>query len=495
MADLASLIFLTTPTSGTGSLWRILTALVGDRLTPVKIAEQYMNAGRGAELPDWQPEPTGHLYMYNTSHIVNRHLGDRRLRLVANFRDPRDLACNQFWWALQHPTGNLPAEEIAAHRAQIEANGIDAYVGRVDNRIQFRQFEALSERIATDAADTLVVSYAQLCLDFDPMVVRLAAFLGITEARIPWSKIALERPEALTQNPAWIGQIWTGSDISPGRYRRDLNPESIAVQDDRYRSLLATLRVLERPHLQELLMTEQERAATPPAAPAAAAPVRGDFVRVALVHHGRRAFGETVGGFRYAHAVLPRREATPPSTPRPILDYIASPVAKLWRPFYEPRLLPTLPPAGARDDAGVLRYVAAFLAKENSDLAAALPAAAAAEPAIITVFDNELPARGGVRWYRNPHNASGARGYVLHDGGISRVRKVLAEVFAEIFFVYTTVFDHDMIGRFAPDIVLCFEEERFFGRMPEPGHSILPVIEQEESQAHITPRFATVWQA
>jgi hypothetical protein len=93
-----SCVFLTTPTSGTGSLWRIITALTKDRAKPRKIAEEYANQGRLKELSHWQPEADGFVYMYNTPHISNTHLLDPEIRLIVNFRDPRDMACNQFHW-------------------------------------------------------------------------------------------------------------------------------------------------------------------------------------------------------------------------------------------------------------------------------------------------------------------------------------------------------------------------------------------------------------
>ena len=94
------------PTSGTGSMWRVITALTEKKLRAVKISEIYVNSGRIAELAEWRPEPFDHIYMYNTPYIPNNWFRDPNIRIVTNFRDPRDMACNQYYWALQHPMPN-----------------------------------------------------------------------------------------------------------------------------------------------------------------------------------------------------------------------------------------------------------------------------------------------------------------------------------------------------------------------------------------------------
>jgi hypothetical protein len=130
-----SCVFLTMPTSGTGSMWRVITALTEKRLRATKISEQYSNAGRANELTEWRPEPFDHIYMYNTPHIANVSLRDPSIRIVTNFRDPRDMACNQYHWALQHPILNKTEQEIAEYRARVRATSIDQFVLNADNNV------------------------------------------------------------------------------------------------------------------------------------------------------------------------------------------------------------------------------------------------------------------------------------------------------------------------------------------------------------------------
>ena len=259
MSDLPSCVFLTMPTSGTGSLWRIISAIAGSHYKVVKIAEQMEVAGRSKEIPDWVPEPYGHLYMYNTPHFVNKNLRDTRIKLVTNFRDPRDLACNQYYWALQHPIANRTEEYIETFRKRVKEEGIDVFVAKQNNDVLFNSLRDLVGRLETDTEHVLKLSYAQLCLDFDNLLQRLVAFLGVPSATVPWATLEKERTDNLTKNPQWIGQAWAGSDTMPGRYRTELKAETIAALDLKYKDHLKFLRSLELPHLRIFLTTEAER--------------------------------------------------------------------------------------------------------------------------------------------------------------------------------------------------------------------------------------------
>ena len=216
-----SCVFLTMPTSGTGSMWRVITALTEKKLRPTKISEQYSNSGRIGALTEWRPEPLDNIYMYNTPHIVNQSLLDQNIRIVTNFRDPRDMACNQYYWALQHPMPNRTEQEIAEYRERVKANGMDQFVVEVDNNLHFKAFRAVADRLKNDHENVLILSYNQLCLDFDNLVARLIRFFNVSPADVPHERIERERTTNLKQNPAWIGQIWTGTDIMPGRYRNE----------------------------------------------------------------------------------------------------------------------------------------------------------------------------------------------------------------------------------------------------------------------------------
>ena len=186
--------------------------------------------------------------MYNAPHIANQNLATGPAKLIVNFRDPRDLACNQFYWALQHPILGRSEADIAAFREAVREKGIDQYVLGIDNTVQFKCFHAIRDRITGGGDDVLLISYAQLCLDFDAMVTRIAAFVGLDPALIPWADMEPMRASKLASNPGWIGKRWVGSDATPGRYLGELQPATIETLDEQYRTTLGFLRSLEAPH-------------------------------------------------------------------------------------------------------------------------------------------------------------------------------------------------------------------------------------------------------
>ncbi len=485
MTAASSIVFLTTPTSGTGSYWRILTALAGDRFAHRFVSHEI--AAAGIELAAWRPEPTGVLYFHNLPDRLNPSLQDPSIRLVVNFRDPRDMACNQYHWALQHPIGKKSEAEIATFRAKVEAEGIDAYTARVDNRPVFRQHGALAQRLEHDTVNTLVVSYAQLCLDFDALVRRLAGFLGLAEAEIPWAQLMPERSDNLATNPHWVGQRWAGSDATPGRYRHDLQPTSIAALDDRYRALLLFLRRLESPALRPLLQTAREATNTPPPAPLPL-PVIEQW-RIGAAHQARHAMA-ALAGHGYLHVVLPRRE--PPETeaepPGRFARCMAGPAASLWQPFFAPTLWPADPvEPKRRDDAGALAYLRAALASQWPALAESLdqPGAPAAE----TLFNNALPGHGAVLWTRSANPAALGRVVLMHDAALNRLRPLLAPAFSEALFIQVPAFDPALFSRFGATHVLCVEDERHFGPVPLLAE-VATLVGVQEEKAASQPRFA-----
>jgi hypothetical protein len=543
------------PTSGTGSLWRIITTIAGPRYKTVKITEQLEGQGKAAEIPAWRPEPFGHLYMYNTPHYVNKHMLDPAIRLVTNFRDPRDLACNQFHWALQHPIANRSEEYIENYRRNVEANGIDAFVAKQDNTILFNSLKAIAARLDGSDPNVLTLSYAQLCLDFDDMLRRLAGFFEVPADDIPWARLEQERTTNLAKNPAWIGQIWTGTDIMPGRYRKELKRETINVIDQRYAGALKFLRALEPPHLRALLATEAERAEMERVlvgrngqlflrndANNTVGQITGtvklsqqELIRIGMAHRTRQVFGELVGDFAYLHAIIPSKEvvhrADLPAEVvfeqhggRPLQQYAAAGLMRLWRPYYEPAILePTdeklfFPRSDSHwNHAGALRYLKAFLAAESSELsqrAEAVPLREfggrqqgdlglkielAAEPIDIIapqksqarlVFENGINNEGCIRWYKNPSREDGSVALVLHDSFTLWLLGLLPELFAETVFFHGTIFDYEFAANLAPRYVLCLQAERFFTRAPVTGSGMLDFVAQEEQDKAAKTRFA-----
>ncbi len=243
-----SVILLSTPTSGTGSLFRSAVAVAGPAFRPLRWVDEFHREGRMAELPQAVPPPADHLILFNAPERFNHRMRLGAYRFILNARDPRDLVCNQYHWQFSHPSPQESAEETAARRARVAAEGMDAFALRVDNTAYLRGILEAARRIAPP--DRLFIGYAMYCLHFDLVAERLAAFFGGTVQGLerPQRKaLERERVENLAGNRFWVGQHWPGADTAPGRHREELRPETIAALTARYAWFLEFLKAIDDP--------------------------------------------------------------------------------------------------------------------------------------------------------------------------------------------------------------------------------------------------------
>lgn len=553
-----SFVFLSTPTSGTGSLWRVISAIASKASFSLeKVAERFMIEGRAKELESWEPESAGVGYMYNTPHVINRSISERRVRLIVNFRDPRDMACNQYHWVFQHPDGSRTPEQLEQHRTLVRQAGIDAFVQKNDNNIQFAQFLALRDQLSkVDEAEILVLSYAQLCLDFDRLVLRVADFLGVADTEIPWGELDRERTENLSANPEWIGQKWTGTDTSPGRYRNELSQVAIAHLDEKYRDVLSFLRRIERQEFRGLLATEAERSEerrvlvgregklflqadandTPAQIEGRIRLSRNDQASIAMSHLARQRCGDVMS-FRYAWAVAPSKEVAlceylpeeikfERDGPRPLRAYLESSFAQVCAPFYSAETLSSLDSPGYPEEdthwnhKGAIAYLRAFLTAKWPDVgrrfdglewttflsaqSGDLGSKLYRDPERIEVvsvrtkraklaYTNGIANEGCVRHFVNTDVRTGARLLVLHDSFCMWWFDALAELFDEVIFVHTTIFDFGFIEDLRPTHVMCLQVERFLPRRPNNAGDLLGFIVREEEVKKTSAPFLAYW--
>lgn len=247
-----SVIYVTTPTSGSQSLWRILNSLV-----PVGTECFEASAEGSPNLPTAANfKEHGQLVMVRGVYTLDPPVFDPRLRYIVNFRDPRDMFCNQYHWLWQHPIIGIDDpeefERARAARAARASEGIDASVLRHSEPTDFKFVFELAEAAANGAPDILFVSYAQLCCDYVSMIGRVVNFLGAEVTPQARAVIHNESPAGLQDNNLWIGNEWTGTDIQPGRYKTELRPETIAELDRRFGPTLDRLAALETPNLRHL---------------------------------------------------------------------------------------------------------------------------------------------------------------------------------------------------------------------------------------------------
>jgi hypothetical protein len=245
-----SIIFLTTPTSASGSLWRALLAINGGRYRPLGFVHERYMAQRMDRVATELPPATDHLINHNAPSHFNRDTPLADYRFILNARDPRDVLCNQYHWQFVHPVLGETPEKEAARRQRIMEMGIDEWVLAQDVSPMCRRFMEVARSV--DPADRIFIGYVRYCLYFDEVTQRIADFMGTSlEAMAPAQRGALEQERVtnLAGNPRWIGQTWAGSDTAPGRHRQELQPGTISKLSNRYAWFLDFLRETDDPRV------------------------------------------------------------------------------------------------------------------------------------------------------------------------------------------------------------------------------------------------------
>jgi len=239
------LIILTTPTSGTLSLWRIVTRFLPENTNQGWFVDECLNQGISLEAIRKQSLPEEGCYLFNQPHLFNFDQDFSETQFILNFRDPRDMACNKFYWVFNHPSA-LSEEEQVKEQERIRTQGIDDYALSVDDRFLFASHIKILETPAL-LEKTLSVSYVQLCFDTDGVVERLANFFDVSDDGLINSSKLFEHPSSLMNSDQWIGGQWTGADVFPGRARVELKSSTFTALTDRYRKVLRCLRKLDDP--------------------------------------------------------------------------------------------------------------------------------------------------------------------------------------------------------------------------------------------------------
>jgi hypothetical protein len=243
-----SIIFLTTPTSATGSMYRVLRAIATGRYQRVDWLETLYEAGRIQDATREVPPREDCLILHNTPQYFNHGMRLLDYRFVLNARDPRDIVCNQYHWQFVHEAPLETPEQTAARRERVAREGIDAFALSFDNTGYLKGWFNAVRRIAPQ--DRIFIGYAMYCLHFEEVVARASHFMGVPPeswTRQQRRQIARERVENLPNNPSWIGQKWAGTDTAPGRHRQELQPETIRILTERYRWFLDFLRRFDDP--------------------------------------------------------------------------------------------------------------------------------------------------------------------------------------------------------------------------------------------------------
>lgn len=231
-------IFLTTPTSATASIWRVLSILGCGEFIFKRYTDDFYHSNRlekllDAEIIEYQE---AHVLLHNVPQYLNLDQSFESFKFIINVREPKDLLCNMYYWALVHPDPNLSDEELIEKREVIKGKGIDGFVLNNDITLFYEPIMQLVESLPN--SEYRFLTYSNMCLDFDDSIKRIAKFLNVKMTKNHWDQLLPERVSNLKDNGSWIGNSWEGSDILPGRYLKELSTDTIEKLNFKYEKII-----------------------------------------------------------------------------------------------------------------------------------------------------------------------------------------------------------------------------------------------------------------
>lgn len=231
-------VFFTMQTSATASMWRIFTSCLragSSKLVNKHFLHEYFIGNNIQDVKCEVIPEEGYFVQFNNPPLFNTNINFNSYRYVINIRDPRDRICNAFHWKLIHKNyADEPQEEVDKRKAELLSIGIDEWVLK---NAGTKYFDNLFE-VYNSSQDKIVLSYAKLCLDFDGFVNEFCEYMNINITSSLLDELDIERVDNLSENEKWIGNSWSGSDIIPGRYKKELKKETIEVLNNKFRSVL-----------------------------------------------------------------------------------------------------------------------------------------------------------------------------------------------------------------------------------------------------------------
>lgn len=172
-------------------------------------------------------------------------------RFVVTFRDPRDVFVSEFNnAAYDHPLPPEPEHQktFLAWREGVKRMGMDAFaLSRIEPfRAEF--FAPLLELTRRVPQRTVVpLSYARLCLDLPGFLERLTRQLDFTPSAALFDHLLqtedVQRPERMVYSNCHFPR----ASPLPGRFRRELKPETIARLNEGLADVLAWMRAVDDP--------------------------------------------------------------------------------------------------------------------------------------------------------------------------------------------------------------------------------------------------------
>lgn len=229
-----TIILLSTQTSATGSICRIINTLNEDKLTFYGLGEEKVKV-IGSKLN--QIPKKDHIVLHNRPDLLKFIEEPNDYRYIVNYRDPRDRLCNKYYWMQQHEafSGESP-EEIKSRAMKIEEEGIDSWIQNECNPSY--ELALLNFVVSLKTKEVCINTYIDLCTQFDNFIHKLADFMNESVDESKWRSLEPERCDNLDENKEWIGSQWKGADTDPGRYLRELSPDTISILNEYYFEVL-----------------------------------------------------------------------------------------------------------------------------------------------------------------------------------------------------------------------------------------------------------------
>lgn len=232
-------IYLTTQTSATDSMLRIFSRIGGFSFKEAKYIDKFLANHKPKDLLNQELPCDGGLHRFNLPPYFRVEKVSKNHKLFINYRDPRDHFCNVYHWQFNHPMPTLTEEERKAKIRKIEEIGIDKFV--LDNADP-GYYQNIMEALDTLPNEQFeVLTYARLCLDFDSFLSKCASFFDKELNAEIFKDLEIERINNLDKNSDYIGNRFSGSDVCPGRYRRELKETTIKELNKRFQSVLETM--------------------------------------------------------------------------------------------------------------------------------------------------------------------------------------------------------------------------------------------------------------
>ncbi|WP_206933521.1 hypothetical protein [Roseococcus thiosulfatophilus] len=248
-----TVIFLTTRTSATGSMWRTIRTLAGKSynfVTSDSISQGYLGEQRKDVLEKYEIPKNDTIVFWNATEFFSDQQDLSGFKFIVNARDPRDLVVNRYWWEFSHPKPGKTPEQIEARHQEMRELGLEGYVLRNRYTADFDSLRKIVPQL--NGSDWTFVGYALYCLHFDDAISKIASILNVDLTKLTAKQrelIDAERAENLLTNARWVHKDWPGADRAPGRHKQELSPATVEKLTKRYEAILEFLKGIEDPRL------------------------------------------------------------------------------------------------------------------------------------------------------------------------------------------------------------------------------------------------------